>query len=347
MTSLNGLDLNSKLRENDRIVFAKEIKRISKDIGFRISSRGWAYQLEVEGIISKAEFDRVESLINKCRKEGILPIDFVAEEEGRQFSGVETPETNTPIEEMEHWVGGALRAENYYTPDWWEGEEYYIQMVVEKIDLKTLFKPVCKEYHIPIATSKGWSSMLQRALYSQRFCEAEERGLKSVLLYCGDHDPDGLRISDFLRKNLNELKDIVWRNGEKGYDPKNLIITRFGLDADFIKENNITWIDNLITGSGKNLANPKHRNYNLSYVQSYLKEFGARKCEANALVTMPKAAKKLVENAIINYVGHDAKSRFYEKWLKIKEVFVNFRERTGLQKSLKDALIIIKENKST
>ena len=193
-------NLNERATEDRLREFAEKINELQKQIGFRVSARGWCYQLETERLINKDEFDKVESWINKCRKKGILPIDFTAEEEGRKFDVVEKPHTQSPIQEMKEWIEASMESEKYYTPDWWNGEEYYIQMLVEKIDLKTLFLPICKKYHIPIATSKGWSSMLQRAIYARRFKEAEDKGLQPVLLYCGDHDPDGLRISDFIKK---------------------------------------------------------------------------------------------------------------------------------------------------
>lgn len=37
--------------------FAAELERISDTIGFKISARGWCYQLEGFGLITKAEFD--------------------------------------------------------------------------------------------------------------------------------------------------------------------------------------------------------------------------------------------------------------------------------------------------
>ncbi|MHA1170221.1 MAG: hypothetical protein ACTSRU_20530, partial [Candidatus Hodarchaeales archaeon] len=231
--------------------------------------------------------------------------------------------------------------EKYYTPDWWDGEEYYIQMLVEKIDLKTLFKPVCEKYHIPIATSKGWSSMLQRAIYARRFKEAEDNGLQPVLLYCGDHDPDGLRISDFIKKNLSDLKDVEWEDGEEGYDPDGLKIVRFGLDSDFIEEHGITWIDNLITGSKKNLASKSHHNHKMPYVQDYIKRFGVKKCEANAIVPMPKIARELVEGSITNFLGHNATGRFKKKRDKVKKAMDDFRDKTGLRESLDKAMELI------
>lgn len=326
--------------------FAEQIIELSEQIGFKVSARGWCYQLETARMINKDQFDRVEGVINKCRKKGILPIDFTAEEEGRQFSGVETKQEESPLEYLKGYIEAPLNCHRWYTPDWWDGEEYYIQMLVEKIDLKTLFEPVCSKYHIPIATSKGWSSMLQRATYAQRFKEAEDKGLKCVLLYAGDHDPDGLRISEFMKSNLVDIANVTWENGDKGYNPRNLIIQRFGLNYDFIQKHKLVWINNLITGKKtgiNNLADPRHRNHKMPYVQAYIKKIGARKCEANAIVPMPKEARKLVEDAIISFVGKNAISRFDLKREKIKREMDRIRVKTGLEKTIKKAISLIDE----
>ena len=347
MLELPRRGITGQARRDGLMLFSQQMADLDDSIGFKISARGWCYQLEGFGLITKAEFDFVEKLINTCRREGYLPIDFTAQEEGRQFSGIEIPETMTPVEYLGRVLRQGLYCEDYYTPDWWDGEDYYIQMVVEKIDVKTLFAPVCGEYHIPIATAKGWSSMLMRAEYARRFKEAEDMGLKCVLLYCGDHDPDGLRISEALRANLDDLAFIRWGDGVNGYDPADLEIDRFGLNYDFIIANNLTWIDNLITGAKepcpicgkpKNLADPHHRNHKMDYVQSYLREIGERKCEANALVVRPQEAEDLVRNAIEAYLGSGALDRFRDK----REVIVNeikdFRSSRGLDTIINTAL---------
>ncbi len=339
---------DSKLRGIDReealFEFAGYLKEIQEKIGFKVSSRGWGYLLEQYRLINKDEFDRVEKLINNCRKEGMLPIDFTAEEEGRQFSGVEVPEERSIKEILRAFMHGVQGAEWHLTPDWWGNEEYYIQMVVEKIDLKTLFEPVCQEYHIPIATSKGWASMLMRATYARRFAEAEDRGMTCVLLYCGDHDPDGLRISEFLRNNLADLEYVHWEDGEDGYDPVDLEIKRFGLNRDFIDENELTWINNLITGSGKNLGSPNHKNYRMEYLQQYLRDHGIRKCEANALVVQPESGRAMCRTAIEQYLGADARHRFRIKRHAFNAQFEEFREESGLGDLIDDALEMLKED---
>jgi len=136
------LELPSRRNRQDGLInFSQQISDLGDSIGFKISARGWCYQLEGFGLITKAKFDKVENLINTCRREGYLPIDFTAEEEGRHFSGIEIPETMTPVEYLGSVLRTSLYCEDYYTPDWWDGEDYYIQMVVEKIDLKTLSLP--------------------------------------------------------------------------------------------------------------------------------------------------------------------------------------------------------------
>ena len=333
-----------KNRKNEMQEFANELKKISQQIGFKVSARGWCYILEQDGLITKAEFSLVENLINNgCRRNGTLPIDFGAEEEARKFSGIEIPEKESPIAYVKRWLDGALEAENYYTPNWWKGEECYIQMVVEKIDLKTLFEPVCEEFHIPIATSKGWSSMLQRAEYARRFEEAEKLNLDCILLYCGDHDPDGLRISDFLRKNLEDISDIEWSDNQYGYNPEYLKIERFGLNYDFIIDNKLSWIDNLITASGKDLSSPSHKNHSLPYVQGYLREYGARKCEANAIVVKPDQGRELCRQIIEKYLGKDVKNRFQERRNEVIQIIDEFRDRTGLNEAIQKSIDLIEK----
>lgn len=334
-------DFNKKFTKKTLQEFADLLIEMSNTIGFKVSSRGWCYLMEQAGHINKDQFDKVDSAVNRCRKEGLLPVDFVAEEDARAFSGVEKPssEDGKSMEDILAWMlKDVLTGSRYYTPDWWDGEQYYIQMLVEKIDLKTLFEPICAEYHIPVANAKGWSSILQRAEYARRFKEAEEKGLTCVLLYCGDHDPDGLRISDTLRNNLEQVSEVSWEDGETGYDPSSLQIKRFGLNYDFIIKNKYTWIDNLITGSGKNLASPLHRNNRLPYVKNYLKTIGERKCEANAIVTTPKRAEELIRGEIEKWLGKEAKNRFAEKRREAKEKYDELLEESNLTDAINDFL---------
>ncbi len=89
--------------------FAEELKKIDRQVGFKISARGWCYQLEGFRLINKDQFNKVENLINECRSNGFLPIDFTAEEEGRRFSGVDLPEDATPKQYLGRILYATLR----------------------------------------------------------------------------------------------------------------------------------------------------------------------------------------------------------------------------------------------
>ena len=203
-------------------------------------------------------------------------------DEGRAFDHVEVIDVETPEEQAKWIVDYIHRAHLGYRPfSSWDDQEFYVQMVVEKATLKSLFDPVCAEFHVPLATAGGWSDLSMRADMMRRFSAHENAGKQCVLLYCGDHDPGGLRISDCLRTNMEELADAI------EWSPANLIIDRFGLNFDFIEANKLVWIENLITGNkgqwrGVCLSDPKHPDHKKEYVQSYLAKYGAPKVEGEA-----------------------------------------------------------------
>jgi len=282
------------------------IKQLRSSSDFSYSSRGWCYVLEDHGLL-KSQFDLVEDVINDCRKNGMLPIDICSPDESRGFSNIETIAINTTDEEAEEWVYYIENNVGHsYTPfSFWDKQEYYVQMLVEKIDPRKLFEPICASFYIPIANAKGWPDINVRAEMMERYKFWEERGKKVVLLYLGDHDPAGLHISDSYYNMLAELSKAV------GWGPDNLIIDRFGLNEEFIKKAKLSWIPNLITGAKKekgkinDLADPRHPDHDKPYVQNYIKAFGVKKVESNAIVVAKEQGKKLCLNAIKKYISED------------------------------------------
>lgn len=284
--------------------FCEAIIQIDRSLDFKISTRGWCYMLEDHGL-DKGDFGSAEALITQCRKDGDLPLDICARDGARAFDNLETLDETTPEEEAQEIMRYIQRAHLHYQPiSFWSTQQYYCQMMVEKIDLKSLFSPVCAKYSLPIANARGSADLNSRADMMKRFAKAEAEGRQCVLLYCGDHDPAGLRISDFLPNNLADLSRAV------GWSPDNLIVDRFGLNYDFIKTQGLSWINNLETGSGRRLDDPRHRDHNMEYVQTYLDKYGARKVEANALVTRPEAGRQLCEDAILKYIDLDRMAEY-------------------------------------
>jgi len=285
--------------------FCDEILEIHSGLDFDVGSRGWCYLLEEHGL-PKGDFDAAQRLINDCRKSGDLPLDICAEDGKRATSNLEEINAEAPADFAGGWVNH-LRGQVHfqYRPfSFWDDLDFYIEMLVEKGDLRSLFAPVVRRYYVPIANAGGWSDINGRAAMMKRFAEWEAKGKRCVLLYCGDHDPGGLNISGCLRSNLEDLSGAV------EWDPGNLVIDRFGLNHDFIVAQGLTWIDNLETSAGERLDDHNHHDHLKSYVQDYIRRFGVRKVEANALVVRPEAGRRLCEDAIRRYVPDGAVEAF-------------------------------------
>jgi len=286
--------------------FCALILQIDSTMDFKVGSRGWCYILEQHGL-TKGNFDAAERLISDCRKAGDLPLDICAEDDSRATIGLQGEPDNSDVEaEAKSWIDYVREhAHNSYTPfGFWDDLNTYVEVAVEKLDLRNLFEPVCEQFYVPITNFKGWSDLNSRGAMMRRFAEHESEGQQCVLLLCGDHDPGGLAITSTLRKNLEDLSPSV------AWEPDNLVITRFGLNADFIASAGLTWIDNLETSSGGRLDDPRHPDHRKPYVQDYIARFGARKCEANALVVAPNIGRRLIRDAILRFVPADAPARY-------------------------------------
>jgi hypothetical protein len=303
--------------------FCALILEIRSTMDFLVGSRGWCYILERHGL-RKGDFDAAQKLINDCRKSGNLPLNLCAGDSSRATIGIEQLTPRGVEAEVESWIKYFRDSSHkQYTPiSFWSDLNVYVEVAVEKLDLRNLFASACAGFHVPITNFKGWSDLNSRAAMMLRFKMHESQGRRCILLLCGDHDPGGLRITEKMRKNLEDLSSAV------GWSPDNLVIIRFGLNADFIDDHNLTWIDNLETSSGEQLDDPDHNDHDKRYVQDYIKQFGVRKCEANALVVEPEVGRQLCRDAILEHVPADAVQRYERRLDRVrKQLQRAFRRR--------------------
>ena len=88
----------------------------------------------------KGDFNSAQDLINDGRKNGGLPIDFTALDSSRAFSCVEFVDDSTPQGEADYIVDRAKQAHCNINPvSFWDYQKYYLELAVEKVDLKSLF----------------------------------------------------------------------------------------------------------------------------------------------------------------------------------------------------------------
>ncbi|MDG6907843.1 MAG: hypothetical protein JRN20_18890 [Nitrososphaerota archaeon] len=290
--------------------FASEIEELNsqRTSSVKYSVRGWCYLLEGLQKIDKDEFSFCSKAINDCRKMGLLPIDFVAEDQDvtRHFQGVlEATDVKASLSKLKEDVNDYLETLPSTVTDYWKDEKNYVMMCVEKGDLLNLFQPICREYHVPIVSSKGWAPILLRHHIAKLSRKAESLGLTPVLLLFYDLDPVGWKISQRFRKNLEDCsRGTRWH-------PNKIVIERIGLNEEDIEKYNLTWIENLKSSSGRTPRDPE-----------YEARFGKKKCESNALFKNDEtlqAAEEICRRWIEKFYGSDATERFKKKEENVKK----------------------------
>jgi hypothetical protein len=70
----------------------------------------------------------------------------------------------------------------------------------------------------------------------------------------------------------------------------------------------------LVTTNGEYPLNDRrHPDHHEAYVQNYLRQYGARKVESDALLKQPQAGRELCRRAILKYVPATAPRRYHNK----------------------------------
>lgn len=104
------------------------------------------------------------------------------------------------------------------------------------------------------------------------------------------------------------------------FDPSPIRVERIGLTREQIGDLGLPWIENLETGSGKDLGDPGHPDHRKPYVQNYIASQGRRKVEANALVRDLRGSRALVEAAINRYIPASWPLSTKRGWLRINRL---------------------------
>jgi len=292
-------------RREARVAMGIAIEQMSYHTGYKFGPRGWAYYAEGEGLITKGEFSRFEKLLTDMRKAGELDPNVIEPDASRVATSVNDfiAATESPEQQAE-WAVGQIAPEleswanAFFEHGFWDGLDYYVEMIVEKKDLVQIFGDVADRYRVRITNGKGDTDIHSRLAMLERFRDHSESGRRCVLLAIGDHDPKGLDIVSGLKRTLMScinLKGLDW------YDPSFEVIN-IGLTERQIDTLGLMKIENLETGGGKDLSDPNHPDHYKPYVQGYLASYGVWKVEANALVSDPSGAVSIFKQAVEKYI---------------------------------------------
>lgn len=160
---------------------ANEIIETYQAEGYKMTLRQLYYQFVSKNLLANTEknYKRLGNILNDGRYAGLIDWSAI-EDRNRQ------PHRIGDFENLESLANAALAS---YRLDRWEGQEFFVELWVEKAALAGVLQPLADEWHATLMVNRGYSSASAMFEASERF---KARELQSgIVLYLGDHDPSG------------------------------------------------------------------------------------------------------------------------------------------------------------
>lgn len=193
-----------------------------------------------------------------------------------------------------------------YTVDLWEGQQYHVEVVVEKQALEGVLSPVCRALDVPFTSNKGYSSQSALWRQGQRLAEYLEDDKDIVILYLGDHDPSGIDMTRDVHDRLALFSGAgEWVSKEDA--------DYWGMDSEGVRI--LDEYDGRFTVERIGLTMAQVRQFDPppnptkvtdSRAGAYIREHGYTCWELDALD--PQVMRDLVRDAITGYIDQDKRN---------------------------------------
>ncbi len=82
-----------------------------------------------------------------------------------------------------------------YREDLWAGQQYRVEVWIEKDSLLGVIEGVCREHRVAYTATRGNTSQTEAYRAGKRLAEYVEEGLTPVVLHLADHDPTGVDMT--------------------------------------------------------------------------------------------------------------------------------------------------------
>lgn len=255
---------------SDKLALIDKINSVIEEYqrqGYSLTLRQCYYQLVARGIIENNErsYKNTGNLINDARLAGLI-----------DWNAIEDRTRN--LKRLSHWSNPQSiieSASDQYMKDTWQGQDYYVEVWVEKEALANVVGRISDELDVPYFCCRGYISQSEMWSASQRFIAQQERGKMVALIHLGDHDPSGIDMS----------RDIEERLLMFGVDSDNFIFKRIALNMEQI-----------------DLYNPPPNPTKItdSRCGAYIREYGDKSWELDSLE--PKVIMNLItDNVTVFY----------------------------------------------
>ena len=184
-----------------------EAKAIAATYGGNLTLRQLYYQCVAQGHSpnSQQDYNRLKDIISDARMSGAFPFSWIIDRSrtvhGGQYRGY-WADVEEALEDAANDIRN-LPSAHLQASRWW-GQSRHVSVWVEKEALSGVFERPCKSLGVSWFACKGYPSLsslwawvqeVSNVYRTARDSDAWEGGLdEAVILYFGDHDPDGFQI---------------------------------------------------------------------------------------------------------------------------------------------------------
>lgn len=188
---------------------------IASEYDGNLTVRQLYYQLVARGFIpnSQESYKRLVGILTDARLSGAFPFEWLLDRTREARTGRFTGDQTT-VESALNSAARELRQapESWLWRDRWLGQRTYVSVWVEKEALAGVFEGPCEELGVGWFVLRGYSSLSALSQWVDNASAAYEGGLgtieECVVLYFGDHDPDGWEIPRSAERNVEAIAEV-------------------------------------------------------------------------------------------------------------------------------------------
>jgi hypothetical protein len=263
---------------------------IASEYDGNLTVRQLYYQLVARGYIenSQESYKRLVTILTDGRLSGEFPFEWLLDRtrEARpgHFSGDQTF--------VDSALANAARElrqapESWLWRDRWLGQPYHVSVWVEKEALAGVFEDPCEDLGVAWFVLRGYSSLSALSQWVDNVANAYKDGdssiTEAVVLYFGDHDPDGWEIPRSAERNVQAIAEV------RGIELPEVTFERVALVHSQIDQYN---------------PPPFPAKETSSRYDSYIREHGLRDAwELDAL--RPDVLDRLIRNRVESYFDNE------------------------------------------
>lgn len=189
-------------------------REIAGEYGGNLTVRQLYYQLVARGYIENSfrSYQRLVTYLTDARLSGDFPFEWLIDRTREATPGEYTGNQD--------YVDGALKGaaddlrhapERFLWRDRWYGQPLHVSVWVEKEALAGVFDDPCKQLGVATFVLRGYASLSALSQWVDHTSEAYSDApfiQECVVLYFGDHDPDGWEIPRSAERNIEAIANV-------------------------------------------------------------------------------------------------------------------------------------------